>query len=77
MQTISHDEDEVQQEIEDNANGEVLDMDYVEVPEETKKVEETTEEPAAENSNEKVPEEKQSALEMDFEEESKKNGAPF
>lgn len=77
MQTISHDEDEVQQEIEDNANGEVLDMDYVEVPEEQKQVEETIEEPAAEESNEKIQEEKQSALEMDFEEEPKKKGAPF
>ncbi|WP_454844369.1 recombinase RecT [Priestia megaterium] len=77
MQTISHDEDEVQQEIEDNANGEVLDMDYVEVPEEQQQIIDTEKEPVAEESNEKVPAEKQSALEMDFEEEPKKNGAPF
>lgn len=77
IQTISHDEDEVQQEIADNANGEVLDMDYVEVQEEQKQVEETTEEPTVEESNEKIQEEKQSVLEIDFVEEPKKNGAPF
>jgi len=77
MQTISHDEDEVQQEIEDNANGEVLDMDYEEVQDDQKQVEKQTEEPAADESNKKVPEEKQSALEMDFVEEPEKNGAPF
>lgn len=68
---------EVQQEIDENANGEVLDMDYEEIQDEQKQIEKQTEEPAADESNKKVPEEKQSALEMDFVEEPEKNGAPF
>jgi recombination protein RecT len=79
MKHINKEDDEVeaQQEIDENANGEVLDMDYEEVQDEQKQIEKQTEEPAADESNKKIPEEKQSALEMDFEEESKKNGAPF
>lgn len=68
---------EVQQEIDENANGEVLDMDYEEIQDEQKQIEKQTEEPAADESNKKVLEEKQSALEMDFVEEPEKNGAPF
>ena len=79
MKHINKEDDEVeaQQEIDENANGEVLDMDYEEIQDEQKQIEKQTEEPAADESNKKVPEEKQSALEMDFEEEPKKNGAPF
>ncbi|WP_144645386.1 recombinase RecT [Priestia megaterium] len=67
------DEIEAQQEIDENANGEVLDMEFDEVTEEPKQVEETQEEP-----KEEVKEEKQSALEMEFvEEETNKGGAPF
>ncbi|MFY2248506.1 recombinase RecT [Priestia megaterium] len=79
MKHINKEDDEVeaQQEIDENANGEVLDMDYEEVQDEQKQIEKQTEEPAADEPNKKVPEEKQSALEMDFEEEPEKNGAPF
>lgn len=79
MKHINKEDDEVeaQQEIDENANGEVLDMDYEEVQDEQKQIEKQTEEPAADESNKKVPEEKQSALEMDFVEEPEKNGAPF
>ncbi|MEM4993016.1 recombinase RecT [Priestia sp. SB1] len=79
MKHINKEDEEIeaQQEIDENANGEVLDMDYDEVTEEPKQIEETQEEP-----NEKQPEEpqeeKQSALEMEVvEEEPKKGGAPF
>lgn len=79
MKHINKEDDEVeaQQEIDENANGEVLDMDYEEIQDEQKQIEKQTEEPAADESNKKVPEEKQSALEMDFVEEPEKNGAPF
>lgn len=75
MKHINKEDEEIeaQQEIDENANGEVLDMDYDEVTEEPKQIEETQEEP-----QEEVKEEKQSALEMEFvEEEPKKGGAPF
>lgn len=48
---------EVQQEIDENANGEVLDMDYEEIQDEQKQIEKQTEEPAADEYNKKVPEE--------------------
>jgi recombination protein RecT len=47
MQTISHDEDEVQQEIEENANDETLDMEYEEVIEDPQQIEEPSKEEAA------------------------------
>ncbi|WP_394548846.1 recombinase RecT [Priestia aryabhattai] len=83
MKHINKEDEEIeaQQEIDENANGEVLDMDYDEVTEEPKQIEETQEEPnekQPEEPQEEVKEEKQSALEMEFvEEEPKKGGAPF
>ncbi|PFI93379.1 recombinase RecT [Priestia megaterium] len=83
MKHINKEDEEIeaQQEIDENANGEVLDMDYDKVTEEPKQIEETQEEPnekQPEEPQEEVKEEKQSALEMEFvEEEPKKGGAPF
>lgn len=79
MKHINREDEEIeaQQEINENANGEVLDMEFDEVTEEPKQVEEPKEEPV-EEPKEEVQDEKQSALEMEFvDEEPKKDGAPF
>jgi len=80
MKHINKEDEEIeaQQEIDENANGEVLDMDYDEVTEEPKQIEEQPTEEPKEESKKGDQEEKQSALEMEYvEEEPKKGGAPF